>query len=347
MWILKPFLRYLQRLLTLSLCKQSIIMQKLVSIHSWENSLSHQRALYFCYVIKWYRSMRANSWGKGLLGGEGLSPIFPPPPATTFPQVTVKLIWFWPVSDWSCTFVSSDMPKQHVVNFLIRRRLALEQLDKKTVDIIPYLSSVPEESWLLVDKSKYTTFRHLVLSVPPYHLHSMFQNLAACILQKFASVSLGKYTLVSYAGQFHFRLDCGPCIVNRSVAEVRVTVRAPGQTICTKATEEVLSFLQNCIKELDHSYQFTVKVSCSVCRQYYVDLIEVQEAAGQGETERACGRCHGNQMSFSNLLNGFTESRPAPEFDWRPFYRARDPGLYVHQTQFTFFFLIKDQTQLL
>ena len=239
------------------------------------------------------------------------------------------------------------MPKQHVVNFLIGRRLALEQLDKKTVDIIPYLSSVPEESWLLVDKSKYTTFRHLVLSVPPYHLHSMFQNLAACILQKFASVSLGKYTLVSYAGQFHFRLDCGPCIVNRSVAEVRVTVRAPGQTICTKATEEVLSFLQNCIKELDHSYQFTVKVSCSVCRQYYVDLIEVQEAAGQGETERACGRCHGNQMSFSNLLNGFTESRPAPEFDWRPFYRAPDPGLYVHQTQFTFFFLIKDQTQLL
>ena len=34
------------------LCKQSIIMQKLVSIHSWENSLSRQRALYFCYVIK-------------------------------------------------------------------------------------------------------------------------------------------------------------------------------------------------------------------------------------------------------------------------------------------------------
>ena len=174
----------------------------------------------------------------------------------------------------------------------------------------------------------------------------MFQNLAVCILQKFASVSLGKYKLVSYASQFHFRLDYGPCIVNRSVAEVRVTVRAPDQSTCTKATEGILSFLQNCIKELDHSYEFTVKVSCSVCRQYYVDLIEVQEAAGQGETERACGRCHGNQMSFSNLLNGFTECRPAPEFDWRTLHRASDPGLNVHQTQFTFFFLIKDQTQL-
>ena len=180
-----------------------------------------------------------------------------------------------------------------------------------------------------MDTSKYTIYRHLLLTVPPYHLHSIFQNLAARVVRQFDFVSLGKYSLVSYNDQYQFRIDCGPCVINKSVAEVRLTVRAADQIICSTAAEEMLSFLQNCFQESGNSYKFSVKASCSVCRQYYVDLIDVQEAAAQGETVRACGRCHGNKLSFSDLLNGFTETRPATELDWRPFHTPLDPGFYL------------------
>lgn len=205
--------------------------------------------------------------------------------------------------------------------------MAVERIDKTTVDIIPYLSSIPEENWPLVDESKYTIYRHLTFTVPPYHLHSIFQDLAGNVLQEYTRVTLGKNSLVIYSDQYESRIDCGPCVINKTVAEVRVSVRACSQDFCSKGGEATVDFLQRCFAKFASSCEINVKVSCSVCRQHYVDLSVVQEAAAQGETERNCGRCHGNTLSVGDLLNGFKDTRPIPELDWHPFHRPLHPGL--------------------
>ena len=222
---------------------------------------------------------------------------------------------------------STDTPQRHVANLLISKRLALERRDRSTIAIVPFLSSIPEESWSLVDGSRYTIYRHLILTVPPYYLHSMFKNLAASVLQEFNDVSLGRYSLVIHNDQYQSRIDCGPCVVNKTVAEVRVTVRANNQDICSKGAEATVGFLLGCCEKLGTSCKITVKASCSVCRQYYIDLTDVQEAATKGDIEHTCGRCYGNKLSVGDLLNGFKEARAAVELNWRPFHSPLQTGL--------------------
>lgn len=201
-------------------------------------------------------------------------------------------------------------------------------MDNSTIDIIPYLSLIPEENWPLVDESKYTIYRHLMFTVPPYHIHSVFQNIVANVLHEYRRVTLGKYSLVIYSDQYESRVDCGPCMVNKTMAEVRVIVRAGSQDICRTGAETTVGFLQRCFAKFGSSYEISVKVSCSTCRQYYFDLLVVQEAAAQGETERECGRCHGKKLSVDDLLNGFKDTRPITELDWHPYQRLQHPGLY-------------------
>ena len=228
-----------------------------------------------------------------------------------------------------CT--STDTAQRHVVNLLISKRLALERMDQSTIAIVPFLSSIPEESWSSVDGSRYTIYRHLILTVQPYHLHSMFQNLAAIVLQEFNAVSLGRYSLVIHNDQYQSRIDCGPCVVNKTVAEVRLIVRANNQDICSKGAAAVaaatVGFLPTVCEKLDTSCKVNVKTSCSVCRQYYIDLTDVQEAATEGDFERTCGRCYGNKLSVGDLLNGFKETRAAVELNWKPFHSHLQPGL--------------------
>lgn len=200
-------------------------------------------------------------------------------------------------------------------------------MDQSKIAIVPYLSSIPEESWSLVDGSRYTIYRHLILTVPPYHLHSMFQNLAATVLQEFNDVSLGRYSLVIHNDQYQSRIDCGPCVVNKTVAEIRLTVRANNQDICSKGAAAIVGFLQTCCEKLGTSCKVSVKASCSVCRQYYIDLTDVQEAATEGDIERTCGRCYGNKWSVGDLLNGFKETRAAVELNWKPFHSHLQLGL--------------------
>ncbi|XP_078383909.1 uncharacterized protein LOC144666360 isoform X1 [Oculina patagonica] len=218
-----------------------------------------------------------------------------------------------------------DSTKQLIVNLLIEKRVAVERMDKSTIDIIPFLSLIPEENWPLVDEPKYTIYRHLMLTVPPYHLHAIFQDLAANLVQEFSRVTLGKYSMVIYSDQYEFRIDCGPCAVNKAVAEVRVTVRSGSQDMCSTGAEAAVSFLQRRLTKFGSSCEISVKTSCSICRQYYVDLSVVQEAAAQGETERMCGRCHGH-LAVDDLLNGFKDTRPMTELDWHPFHRPQHPG---------------------
>lgn len=220
----------------------------------------------------------------------------------------------------------TDSTKQLIVSLLIEKRVAVESMEKSTIDIIPYLCLIPEENWPLVDESKYAIYRHLMLTVPPYDLHAIFQDLAANLVQEFSRVTLGKYSMVIYSDQYESRIDCGPCVVNKTVAEVRVTVRAGSQDMCSKGAEAALSFLQRCFAKFGSSCEISVKTSCSICRQYYVDLSVVQEAAAKGETEFECGRCHG-QLAVDDLLNGFKDTRPMTELDWHPFHRPQHPGL--------------------
>lgn len=92
-----------------------------------------------------------------------------------------------------------DSTKQHIVNLLIEKRVAVERMDKRTIDIIPYLPLIAKENWPLVDESNHTIYRHLVLTAPPYHIHSIFQSLVANVVQEYRRVTLGKYFLVIYS----------------------------------------------------------------------------------------------------------------------------------------------------
>ena len=223
----------------------------------------------------------------------------------------------------------TDSTKQHIVNLLIEKRVAVERIDKGTINIIPYLPLIREENWPLVDESKYTIYRHLMLTTaPPYHIHSIYQSLVANVLQEYSHVTLGKYSLIIHSDQYKYRVDCGPCIINKNLTEVRVIVRAGSQDVCKTGAETAVGFLQRCFSKFESLYEISVEVSCSTCRQYYVGLLAVQEAASQGETERECGRCHEKGLSFDVLLNGFKDTRPIKELGWRPYHRLEHPGLY-------------------
>ena len=222
----------------------------------------------------------------------------------------------------------TDSTKQHIVNLLIEKRVAVERMDKCTIDIIPYLPLITEENWPLVDESNYTVYRHLILTAPPYHIHSIFQSLVANVLQEYRRVTLGKYSLVICSDQYQYRVDCGPCMINKTMTEVRVIVRAGSQDQCRTGAATAVGILQRCFAKFGSSYEIGVKVSCRWCRQYYVDLSVVQEAAAKGETERECGRCHGNRLPLEDVLNGFKDTRPIKELDWKPYHGLQHPGLY-------------------
>lgn len=222
----------------------------------------------------------------------------------------------------------TDSTKQHIVNLLTEKRVAVERIDKHTIDIIPYLPLITEENWPLVEESKYTIYRHLMFTAPPYHIHSIYQSLVANVLQEYRHVTSGKYSLVIHSDQYKYRVDCGPCIINKSVTEIRVIVRAGSQDICRTGAETAVGFLRRCFAKFESSYEISVEVSCSMCRQHYVGLVAVQEVASQGETERECRRCHEKGFSADVLLNGFKVTRPIKELDWRPYHRLEHPGLY-------------------
>lgn len=212
-----------------------------------------------------------------------------------------------------------ETAKQHVANLLISKGLALERMNKSEIDIVPYLCSIPEESWSLVEKSTYTLYRHLIINAPPYVLHSVFQTVTASVLQEFSRVSLGRYSLVIHNDQHQSRIDCGPCVTNRTVTEIRVTVRASSQDTCCSGADAIGSFLQRCCETLGLSGGTNIKASCSVCHQFYIDLADIKEMLLQGDAHLSCGRCHGS-VPVSELLNGFIETRAALEMNWKPFH---------------------------
>lgn len=242
----------------------------------------------------------------------------------------VSLILYQAIDSlYAFTYTCTDTPMQYIINVLISKGLALERIDRDIIDIVPYLSSIPEESWPSVDDSRHTIYRHLILTLPPYQLHSIFQNLAASVVQEFCQVSMGKYSLVICNAQYLSRIDSGPCLINKTVAEMRLTVRACRPDMCSVGAEKMVKFLRNCLAKMGTSCEISVKASCSTCRQYYIDLTEVNETAAHGDTELLCKRCHGNKLPVSDLLNGFIETRPATELDWRPFHRLQAPGYFV------------------
>ena len=223
------------------------------------------------------------------------------------------------------------MPKRQVVSLLTSKRLALESMDSSTIYIVPYLSVMPEETWCLVDESRYTIYRHLILTVPPYNLHSIFRNIAASVLKEFSRVFLGRYSLAIYNDEYQLRIDFGPCVINKSVAEMRLTVRANSQDMCSRGAEAAVSFLQRCCEKLQSSFEVSIKTSCSVCRQYYVDFPDVQEAEARGDMKLSCGRCHAKNVSVGDSLNGFKETRAAVELNWKPFHGLQETGGCVTQ----------------
>ena len=214
------------------------------------------------------------------------------------------------------------------MNLLISKRLALEREGKSKIDVVPFLSSIPEESWSSVDDSRYTLYRHLILSSPSYDLHSIFHCVAANVLQSFIRVSLGRYYLVIHNDHYQCRIDCGPCIVNGHVAEIRVIVRANSQDKCKSVAQELESFLQKCYGTPGLSSEVNFKASCSICRQYYIDLADIQQVSMRGdEGHVSCGRCHRN-IPVGDLLNGFKETRAVLEMNWRPFHGLQGTGLF-------------------
>lgn len=224
-------------------------------------------------------------------------------------------------------FTFTETPKHHLMNLLISKRLALERKEKSKIDIVPLLSSIPEESWSPVDESRYTLYRHLILRAPSYDLHSIFHCVAANALQNFTRVSLGRYYLVIHNDHFQCRIDCGPCIVNASVAEIRIIVRANSREKCKSVTQEMESFLQTCYGTLGLSSEVNFKASCSICRQCYIDLADIQEVSMRGDEDHvSCKRCYRN-IPVGDLLNGFNEMRDVLEMNWRPFHGLQVTGL--------------------
>ncbi|XP_022789661.1 uncharacterized protein LOC111329287 isoform X1 [Stylophora pistillata] len=212
-----------------------------------------------------------------------------------------------------------DLTKQHIVKFLIEKRVAVETRDRSAVYIIPRLTSksITAKNWPPVEESKYTIYRHLVFEVPPYHVHSSFHSLVANILQKYRHVIVGKYSLVIYRDdQYDCRIDCGPCFVNKTVLEVRVTVRAHSQDVCKAGADETLRFLKTrfttCLGYCE------IKVSCRACRQHYFDLSLLQEAAALDEDRCHCERCHDKKSTISDMLNGFKDTQSMPALEWHP-----------------------------
>lgn len=221
----------------------------------------------------------------------------------------------------------TDMPKCQVASLLTSRRLALESMDSSTIYIVPYLSVMSEEIWCFVDESKYTIYRHLILTVPPYNLHSIFPNIAASVLEEFSRVFLGRYSLAIYNDEYQSRIDFGPCVINKSIAEMRLTVRANSQDMCSRGAEATVSFLQRCCENLRWSLEVSIKSSCRVCRQYYVDFCEVQEAKARGDMMLSCGRCHAKNVLVDDSLNGFKETRAAVELNWKSFHGLQETGM--------------------
>ena len=126
---------------------------------------------------------------------------------------------------------------------------------------------------------------------------------------------------------YQCRIDCGPCIVNGSVAEIRIIVRANSQDKCKNVAEELESFLQTCYGTLGLSSAVNFKASCSICRQYYIDLADIQQVSMRGdEGHMSCRRCHRN-IPVGDLLNGFKETRAVLEMNWRPFHELQGTGL--------------------
>ena len=214
-------------------------------------------------------------------------------------------------------FNSSDSTKQHIVNFLIEKRVAVETRDGGAVYIIPHLTSksITEKNWPPVEESKYTIYRHLVFKVPPYLVYSNFHDLVANILQEYSQVIVGKYSLVIYGDdQYDCRIDCGPCFVNKTVMEVRVTVRAHSQDVCRAGAEATVRFLKTSLANLPGFCE--IKVSCSACQQHYFDLSFLQEATVRGVDRCHCERCYDKKSNINDMLNGFKDTQLIPVLEW-------------------------------
>lgn len=217
-------------------------------------------------------------------------------------------------------FNSPDSTKQHIVNFLIEKRVAVETRDGGAVYIIPYLTSksITEKNWPPVEESKYTIYRHLVFKVPPYLVYSNFHDLVANILQEYSQVIVGKYSLVIYGDdQYDCRIDCGPCFVNKTVMEVRVTVRAHSQDVCRAGAEATVRFLKTSLANLPGFCE--IKVSCNACQQHYFDLSFLQEATALGVDRCHCERCYDKKSNISDMLNGFKDTQLIPVLEWHSF----------------------------
>ena len=222
--------------------------------------------------------------------------------------------------------IFTDKPKQHLVEFLTRKGMAVRGPEDNKIDIIHFLSPIAAENWPLVTASDYTAYRHLILCRPPFYLHFIFQRLVADLLQLYDIVSLGKYSLVIQTEQCNYRLDLGPCLVNKTVAEIRVTVRASTQDLCAVGVEHIVDQLRGLLNEIMDPSEVAVKVSCSICRRQYHDVPAVHKVAAQENTRLKCAKCGDNKVSPGNLLRGFNETRPFPEMIWNPFPEPSKQG---------------------
>ena len=148
----------------------------------------------------------------------------------------------------------------------------------------------------------------------PSRLHTTFSSLISKAIQMYPNVSIGKKSLVIHDDRYSCRVDCGPCLVNRSISEVRVVVRSDSLETCGKVADSIVASQSEFLR-LSEPCEGSIKVSCCNCLHQYIDLSDVQRAESQGETEIKCQRCRKN-VAVNKLLKGCKEARVPPDLTY-------------------------------
>ena len=177
---------------------------------------------------------------------------------------------------------------------------------------MPYLLPLPEEIWSPSDDTIFTAARYLVLQMAPSRLHTTFSSLTSKVIQKYPNVSIAKKALVIHDDRYSCRVDCGPCLVNRSISEVRVVVRSDSLETCGKVADTIVESQSEFLREFCEG---SIKVSCCNCLHQYIDLSDVQSAESQGKTEIKCQGCRKN-VAVNNLLKGCKGARVPPDLTY-------------------------------
>ena len=146
----------------------------------------------------------------------------------------------------------------------------------------------------------------------PSRLHMTFFSLISKVIQKYPNVSIGKKSLVIHGDGYSCRVDCGPCLVNRSISEVRVVVWSKSLKTCGKVADSIVASQSESLKK---TCERSVQVSCYKCLDWYIDLSHVQSAQKQKKTKIKCQGCKKN-VAVNKLLKGCKGARVPPDLTY-------------------------------